>query len=58
MKFKFRDLLAVPIMFLAQALDSLAVFIGGAWTAELYIQKYMKFGEAKKVVDEMLKAED
>lgn len=45
MKFKFRDLLAIPIILLSQTLDYLAVSIGGAWTAELYIQKYMKFGE-------------
>ena len=33
MKIQFRDLLAIPFMFLGLLFDSIAISIGGAWTA-------------------------
>jgi len=42
---KLRDLLAVPFWVLAQALDFLAVYIGGKWTAQMFYDQARKSPE-------------
>lgn len=44
-KFTFRDLLAIPIWWLAQSLDKLAISIGGTWTAKIYLDGYKNMSE-------------
>jgi len=45
MQFRVRDLLAVPFWYLAQVFEMLALRIGGAWTAVLFLETYSRIVE-------------
>lgn len=37
---KIRDIVALPFLFLGLACESIAIFIGGEWTAVVIIKSY------------------
>ena len=45
--FTFRDLIAVPFFLLFLLLGSIAIHIGGAWTASYYVQM------SREIVDKL-----
>lgn len=46
MKFKIRDILAVPFWALSQLLEYISILIGGEWTANMILEQHEELGNS------------